>query len=559
MNTRRFRWVIIEILALCLIVVFGTFFYLHDLARVPPGVYVDETVTGYNAYSLNLTRKDEYGKSFPVALRFFGSYSPPVYTYITIPLVRVFGLNAMAVRLASSVCGIFGIIVFFLLLKSLRITRSRITLLTTTFLFAITPWNVFFARTGYEIYLGFFLFFVGVLFCWLSLSRKTYLLLGFIFLSLSTYGAHLERYLSVFFAFSFLFLFRKNLFDRSNKIVLFASAVAFGIIQIPNFTLLDTTVFFSKSALFYSQQVISQAEKIRFLPEIIAIPLSFLREFFSQYVAYFSPRSLFFLPDPDPQRSIPDLATFYPWMVGPWFLGLLKLWTLRKTNAGRFIFLLLFLIPFPVALTKDPFSTQRALPLLLPISLVTTLGLDMVLQKIRLRFAFPLVVFLLVYSIVLLWRGYFVLLPHERARVWGYGFQQLAEVIKENPDKKFLIDQSRTKPVYIELAFFLAYPPAEFQQEVDQTIKEDYYNKPSFSSYYKFGNIETRNIRWDEDIYKRQILVGDEFAISEQQAKEHFLTKVLEVNDLNGNPIFRGYETNPEMKCKISPNSLCTL
>jgi len=48
MNTRRFRWVIIEILALCLIVVFGTFFYLHDLARVPPGVYVDETVTGYN-------------------------------------------------------------------------------------------------------------------------------------------------------------------------------------------------------------------------------------------------------------------------------------------------------------------------------------------------------------------------------------------------------------------------------------------------------------------------------------------------------------------------------
>lgn len=145
-----------------------------------------------------------------------------------------------------------------------------------------------------------------------------------------------------------------------------------------------------------------------------------------------------------------------------------------------------------------------------------------------------------------------MLFPNERAKAWGYGFSELAEVIKKNPDTKFLMDQSRTKPVYIELAFYLKYSPDKFQTEVDQSVVKNYYTKVNFSDTYKFANIETRNINWQEDIYREQILVGDELAVSENQAKEHFLTKAFEIRDPIDSIVFQGYKTNPTKKCEAT-------
>ena len=132
----------------------------------------------------------------------------------------------------------------------------------------------------------------------------------------------------------------------------------------------------------------------------------------------------------------------------------------------------------------------------------------------------------------------------------------MAEEIKNQPNAHFLIDQTRMKPAYIELLFFLKYPPEKFQQEVDQSIKETYYFDTSFNSGYKFGNIETRTIDWKNDIYKKQIMVGDEFSISEGQAKEHFLEKVFEIRSPVDEIIFVGYKTNPSEKCKSDANNI---
>ena len=158
-------------------------------------------------------------------------------------------------------------------------------------------------------------------------------------------------------------------------------------------------------------------------------------------------------------------------------------------------------------------------------------------------------IFFVLTSFVYLWRSYFVLLPKERARVWGFGFRELSEEIKKRSGEKFMIDQARSKPAYIELAFFLRYPPETFHQEVDAGIKKNYYTDPSFNENYKFGNIETRTLNWEEDIYKEQILVGDDLAISDEQVNEHFLIKVFEIKDPLDSTIFVGYKTNPRQKC----------
>jgi hypothetical protein len=99
------------------------------------------------------------------------------------------------------------------------------------------------------------------------------------------------------------------------------------------------------------------------------------------------------------------------------------------------------------------------------------------------------------------------------------------------------------------------------QKDVDQSIKENYYNVPEFNNYYRIHNTETRNIIWEEDIFKKQILVGDSLSISETQATEHYLTKVFEIEDPMYETIFVGYETNPEKKCESikNMNSRCTI
>lgn len=70
-----------------------------------------------------------------------------------------------------------------------------------------------------------------------------------------------------------------------------------------------------------------------------------------------------------------------------------------------------------------------------------------------------------------------------------------------------------------------------------------------FDRYYKFANIETRPINWEEDIYQDLILVGDQLAVSGKQALEHKLTLLFEIKDLTGEVVLKAYSTNPREKC----------
>jgi len=527
----------------------GAFLYFYKLGEVPNGLYVDEATTGYNAYSILKTGKDEYGKSFPVLFRFFGSYSPPIYTYLTSLSIGVFGLSIFSVRFVSALSGVMSALVFAFFLQTSGVLKKKSSVALGTFLFVISPWNVFFARAGYETYFGFFVFSLGVLFSWISVKKPKYLMLALPLLSFSTYGAHTERFVVPIFGLAYFLVFRKELFrKKSKKCLLWGMGIGL-FIQIPHLILLRTGALFSKNTLFYKDAVAREADKILFMPRLIAWPLSFFREFFSQYVSYYSPRNLFFLPDSDPQRSVPELSVFYPWMILLYFVGIWVLYNRRRKLFFKFLIMLLFVLPVPIALTGTPFSTQRALPLLLPLSIVISIGVDAIVSRTLKIVWVPVGGFLIFLSLVLLWRSYFVLLPGERAGAWNWGFRELARETQNRPKEMFLIDQSRLKPAYIELAFFLKYPPEKFQKMVDPEIRDDYYNRPIFNEDYSFSNIRTGSISWENDPCIEQILVGDEFAISSDQAEEHGLEKIFEIRDPVDYIVFVGWRTDPHKKC----------
>ncbi len=540
-----------------LLIIAAILLFTYKLDKIPPGLYVDEANIGYNAYSILKTGKDEYGKSFPVLFRLFGSYTPGLFIYCLVPFIRLFGLKVWTIRLLSVFSGVLLTILVFLFLKSIK-KRNRLLPLLGALLFIISPWTVFYSRLGYEVTFAFALYSLGVYWLWLGLKRPKYIILGLITLSFSAYGAHAQRYLAPLFILSFMVIFSKKIFKKSYKKWLLAGFLLAFFIQIPQILLINTPAFWNKGDMFYSERVISWSQDcLSGIPPFLAVPIAFGRELLSQWFAYYSPRSLFFLPDPDLQRSLPELSVFYDWMIVSYIFGLFILWKERKEDWAKCVFLLFFLAPLPTAFVGDPFSTQRALALLFPMIIIISLGTNKLifhLQKCWLR---VIVLGALVgYSLIFLWRSYFVLFPQERAVIWGQGYEQLAAIIKNNPDQKYVIDQFRMKPVYIELLFYWQYPPGKLHKEVDQEILKNYYGLTKFSPYYNIANVEIRPIVWGNDIYNEQILVGDELSISPEQAIEHFLKETFEIKDPLGNLIFRGYLTNPKLKCEINPQNI---
>ena len=73
------------------------------LGSNPPSLTWDEVAWGYNAYSLGFDLTDEFGKFAPFTyLESFGDFKPPMYAYLDIIPIKIFGLTEFAVRLPSA-------------------------------------------------------------------------------------------------------------------------------------------------------------------------------------------------------------------------------------------------------------------------------------------------------------------------------------------------------------------------------------------------------------------------------------------------------------------------
>ncbi|OHA75702.1 MAG: hypothetical protein A3I38_02350 [Candidatus Wildermuthbacteria bacterium RIFCSPLOWO2_02_FULL_47_10] len=519
-------------LVLMMILLLGVGLYFYKLDRLPNSLSDDEATVGYNAYSILTTGRDEYGKTLPLAFRFFGAYTPPLFVYLAVPMIKWFGLNAVSIRALSGVFTLLGILIVYGFVKRLNLVKSALAAILAAFVFAVSPWVVFYARIGYEVTAGYIVFAAGTYFLWRRLSKGKLSIIGLLLLSLSTYIAHTERFLVPIFLVTVGFTFSGEIFNRKNRRQLFIAAVILLISQIPNLYLMTTKSFWTKSEVFGDWNVSRT-----------------IGEFSNQLLTYFSPKALFGTPaDINLQHTAPEIGLFYSWLIIPFFIGLYQLYWKRKTVGGKYLLVMLLTAPIPGAFSGHFISVQRVLPLIMPLVLVTALGFDFLLAKIRPIFFLPPFLLLSGLSLVLLWRSYFVLFPKERSAYWSYGYEQMAEILKNNPGKFYVIDSARAGTVYSGLLFYLKFSPAEFQKQFPPELAREYYSNPKISPSYKFANVELRGITWEKDIFVNQILVGDPLAISADQAREHFLVKTFEIKDPNEKPILVGYKTDPGRK-----------
>jgi 4-amino-4-deoxy-L-arabinose transferase-like glycosyltransferase len=177
-QTMKSKWILISILAIAFIL------RVVGLNNYPTGFTPDEASFGYDAYSLIHTGKDQWGLSFPLVFKSFGDYKAPVYTYLTIPSVAMFGLNKFSVRLPNALVGVGAVYVLYLLVSQLSLNNSRQTGLVAGLLLAVSPWHIMMSRGAFEANLITFFLPLGI---YLFLKDKYYWSMVILGLNMFTY------------------------------------------------------------------------------------------------------------------------------------------------------------------------------------------------------------------------------------------------------------------------------------------------------------------------------------------------------------------------------------
>ena len=188
----KYRWLFV-------IVAVAAFLRLWQLGNVPASPDWDEAALGYNAYSLLKTGRDEYGTWFPLSLRSFDDYKPPLYMYLAIPSIAVFGLETWAVRLPSAIMGMLAVIGTYFLVKELYKDYNKYKHygnyigLIASFLLAISPWHIQFSRIAFEANVGVTINIWAMIFFLKGLKNGKILPLSAFLFGLGFYAYHSER------------------------------------------------------------------------------------------------------------------------------------------------------------------------------------------------------------------------------------------------------------------------------------------------------------------------------------------------------------------------------
>lgn len=131
-----------------LILTIGIFIRINQFGNIPNGINQDEAYSAYEAYSLANYGVDSHGYKFPVYLTAWGSGMNALQSYLTIPFVKLFGLNTFSARLPALILSILTLIYYYKLIKEL--TKNNVLSLISLFILAVSPWHIMISRWGLE-------------------------------------------------------------------------------------------------------------------------------------------------------------------------------------------------------------------------------------------------------------------------------------------------------------------------------------------------------------------------------------------------------------------------
>lgn len=519
-------------LLLFIIILIAAFLRFYNLGTVPAGIHPDEESHGYNAFSLFETGKDRYGESFPILFRSFGSYQPPLYTYLAVLPVKLMGNTIFSIRSVSAVAGLGLVLITYLVALKIFDPKYRYQLaLISALVIAISPWSIYFNRLTAEGSLGVTVFALSVLLFILSLKKIVYFPIACLVLGLSTHAYYSERVISILFLPIFIFVFRSH-FSKARRSWILAGLSIFALSMVPHLMIASSGALTRRLV-----QVGNPSTS------------SLISQFINKYIIYFSPSNLFFNTGEDLGRISPQMGVYYSLFIIPFFVGIRFAKKYILPEYLKLLIVLIILTPVSAAMTGDSYYPLRALDLIWLLSLFISLGIFNILNILPRKIGWAILGIAVLHSLFAFYISYFVLFKYERAANYGNSYIVLQEKLKDYSKYRIIIDSSREYGAGLRIAYLNKYNPLDLQKQLKSQLNSPYYSSSvALLENYEIGNIKIQPLSWSTACQKDTLIVGDMISISDVQAKEHDLIPAFTIEDKTGATVLRAYLTNNNSK-----------
>lgn len=462
------------------------------LSTNPPSLTWDEVSWGYNAYTLGLAGQDEFGKFLPVTfLESFGDFKPPMYAYLSILPVFIFGLTEFSTRFASAFFGSLTVLLtYFLVLEIFNSNKKRKVLaLLSSFVLAISPWHTLLSRAAFEANVATFFIVLGTLLFLVSTREKKnlrYLCFSFLAFLAAMYTFNTSRVFLPLFVPILILLKRKILWENWKQFLL--GILPALLLSIPLLLFLVTpqaqlryhevNIFSDIKVIERTNTEIQNDNNSLYSKIIHNRRFAYGVEFMSHYLDNLDPKFLFIKGDGNPKFSIQDVGQMYIWELPFLVIGVLLLFRKKEGNWA--------IIPFWILIGIVPAATARETPHALRIE--TIVPTFQILVAYGLFFAYEFVSQLngrmakgkyAIYTVFILFaacnflyfvHSYFAHYPSTYASEWQYGYKDAVEYTESVKDKynKIYFTQDFGRP-YNFVLFYGKYNPDTLSQNADIT------------------------------------------------------------------------------------------
>ena len=392
--------------------------HLYKINHYPPSLNWDEISHGYNAHSLLHTGKDEWGKSLPLIFRAYGDYKLPLYIYLTIIPVAIFGPTTLAVRLISGISGALIPVFIYLLVK--KLTQNPKVAVLAALITLASPWSIFLSRVALEANLFALLFLISLYFI---INFKPALSALFYAAGLFTYNS--SRVLLPFYLILLIYSFKKNHYYLSKNYWRFLPlvvAVSLSIIQ----SLDQSGQARYQWVSLLDQGAINRINELRLTyPRILVNKLTYFTFTAAKnYLAHFNPKFLFITGGSHYQFNIPQSPLISPFLLPLFLIGI---FTLKKYPLVLYS---LLIAPIPSAITRDSPHTLRSIIFLPIVTLIIALGINRIWHKNK-KCSLVYLVFSVLFGLLAFYKQY-PAYTQSYSQSWQYGYKQAVDFTRQN-------------------------------------------------------------------------------------------------------------------------------
>ncbi len=490
-------------IVLGLILLLAGFLRFYNLGGNPPSLTWDEVAWGYNAYSLGIDGRDEFGKFLPVTyLESFGDFKPPLYAYLTVIPVKIFGLTEFAVRFASAFFGVLTVLITFFLTKRIfhRSPHAISVALVSAFVMSISPWHINLSRAAFEANIATFFLVVGV---WLFLGgvqeRRWYLVGSAIAFALSFYTFNTARIVAPLLVLVLFVGFFKILVKQKKESILSATVGVLLLLPLLPFLFSpQASLRFKEVNIFSDIGTVERAntqianDNNAFWSKILHNRrFAFAREYLRHYFDNLSPQFLFIKGDGNPKFSTRDVGQLYIWDLPFLIVGLLLLF--RKREGSWWIIPIWLLIGIaPAAMARETphaLRIEATLPtfqILIAYGFVYILLSDEIIRSNKLRqYLVSGALLLLFFNVLYYFHGYHTHYPRLYSGEWQYGYKDSIEYVMSVQDEydDIFITDALGRP-YAYYAFYTQEDPNKFRTSAQ--VKRDVFGFVSVEGFSKY-------------------------------------------------------------------------